>query len=306
MILFTLGAGLSKSIGGILICRFFSALFGAPAVAVGAGSVADLWDLQQGGGIAGMFFILMPFLGSSIAPLVGGYTVQERKDWAWTMWVLIIISGPAWIASFFLRETSQKIILKKRALERGMAPPPKLPAKEALKLLLTVTLLRPVHMLLFEPIIGWMSLYVAFAFGILFAFFDAFPYVFAKTYGFTLGEIGLTYLGIVVGILSAAVIFAVVDKTIYAKAKARVTDPGKIPPPEERLYVCMMGSFLLPASLFWFGWTSKTSVHWIVPVIAGWPFGCGLVLLFVSNVVLFVSQELILTRCMLSWEQVVT
>ena len=57
-------------------------------------------------------------------------------------------------------------------------------------MLVTVTLLRPVHMLLFEPIIGWMSLYVAFAFGILFAFFDAFPYVFANIYGFNIGEVG--------------------------------------------------------------------------------------------------------------------
>ena len=283
MILFTMGAGLSKSIGSLLACRFLSALFGAPAVAVGAGSVADIWDLQQGGGIAGMFFILMPFLGSSVAPLVGGYTVQSRGDWAWTMWVLIMISGPAWIASFFLRESSHKIILQKRALARGMTPPPKPPPKEALKMLVTVTLLRPVHMLLFEPIIGWMSLYVAFAFGILFAFFDAFPYVFANIYGFNIGEVGLTYLGVIVGILSAAVTFAIVDKTIYAKAKARVTVKGKIPPPEERLYVCMMGSIMLPISLFWFAWSSKSSVHWIVPVLAGWPFGWGLVLLFVSQ-----------------------
>jgi len=282
MILFTMGAGLSQNIGSLLVCRFFSALFGAPAVAVGAGSVADLWDMQQGGGIAGMFFILMPFLGSSIAPLVGGYLVQDMADWRWTMWILIIISGPAWVSSFFLRETSQKIILGKRALARGMTTPPKPPPKEAIRLLLMVTLFRPIHMLLTEPIIGWMSLYVAFAFGILFAFFDAFPYVFANLYGFDLGQVGLTYLGIIVGILSAAIAFAVVDKTIYAKAKLRVTDPGKIPPPEERLYVCMIGSVMLPVSLFWFGWTSKVSIHWIVPVLAGWPFGCGLVLLFVS------------------------
>lgn len=282
MILFTVGVAQAKNIGTIIVCRFLSALFGAPAVAVGAGSVADLWDLQQGGGIAGMFFILMPFLGSSIAPVVGNYAVQGRGSWEWTMWVLIIIAGPAWISSFFMSETSQKIILKKRALARGMLPPPKLPPKEAVKMLLTVTLLRPIHMLLFEPIIGWMSLYVAFAFGILFAFFDAFPYVFGRIYGFTLGHVGLTYLGIVVGIFTAAIIFAIVDKTIYAKAKARVSVPGMIPPPEERMYSAMIGSILLPISLFWFAWTARSDVHWIVPILAGWPFGCGLVLLFVS------------------------
>jgi hypothetical protein len=138
-----------------------------------------------------------------------------------------MVGGPAWIGSFLLREMSQKIILKKRALARGMAPPAKLPPKQAIGLLVTVTLTRPVTMLLFEPIIGWMSLYIAFVFGILFAFFDAFPYIFANVYHFTLGQIGLTYLEIIVGILSAAVAFAIVDKTLYAKAKARVTEPGR-------------------------------------------------------------------------------
>jgi MFS family permease len=44
-ILFTMGAGLAHNTGTLLACRFFSSLLGAPAVAVGAGSVADLLDL---------------------------------------------------------------------------------------------------------------------------------------------------------------------------------------------------------------------------------------------------------------------
>jgi hypothetical protein len=32
-----------------------------------------------------MFFILMPFLGSSLGLLVGGYLVQGKHDYTWTM-----------------------------------------------------------------------------------------------------------------------------------------------------------------------------------------------------------------------------
>ncbi|KAL9057984.1 MAG: hypothetical protein Q9162_001976 [Coniocarpon cinnabarinum] len=153
-----MGAGLGKNIGTVLVCRFLASILGAPAVAVGAGSVADLWDMQQGGGIAGMLFVLMPFLGSSLGPLIGGFAVQKQgekpNDWAWTMWVIIIIAGPAWIASFFARESYAKVILAKRAVARGLPQPPKPAPKEALRFLLVVTLLRPVHMLLFEPILG--------------------------------------------------------------------------------------------------------------------------------------------------------
>lgn len=77
--------------------------------------------------------------------------------------------------------------------------------------------------------------------------------------------------------------FAIIDKTVYAKAKARVTEPGKIPPPEERMYSCMMGSLMLPVSLFWFAWTANSDIHWIVPILSGIPFGWGLVLLFVRK-----------------------
>lgn len=37
-ILFTLGAGFSKSFASLIVCRFFAGLTGSPALAVGAGS----------------------------------------------------------------------------------------------------------------------------------------------------------------------------------------------------------------------------------------------------------------------------
>lgn len=41
---------------------------------------------------------------------------------------------------------------------------------------------------------------------------------------------------------------------------------------EGRLYFVCFASILLPVGLFWFGWTSFPSVHWIVPSIA---VGCA-------------------------------
>ncbi|KAL9052299.1 MAG: hypothetical protein Q9162_005501 [Coniocarpon cinnabarinum] len=277
-----MGAGLATNFGTLLVCRFLAAAVGAPSVAVGAGSTADIFDMQEGGAIAGSFFVLMPFLGSAFGPLIGGYAVLRQGDWAWSMWVIIMIAGPAWLCSFFLRETYAKQILKKRAIVRGLEQPPKLPPRAAMKQLLLVTLLRPVHMMLFEPIVSWLSMYVAFTFGILFGFFDAFPYVFSTYYDFDLGQVGLAYIGIIVGIFLAIPTFGIIDRTFYAKSKMRVRGTGKIPPPEERLYACMFGSIALPVAMFWFGWTAKRDVHWIVPILAGVPFGWGLILLFVS------------------------
>lgn len=41
---------------------------------------------------------------------------------------------------------------------------------------------------------------------------------------------------------------------------------------EGRLYFVCGASILLPIGLFWFGWTSFSSIHWIVPSIA---VGCA-------------------------------
>lgn len=42
--------------------------------------------------------------------------------------------------------------------------------------------------------------------------------------------------------------------------------------PEGRLYFSCIESALLPIGLFWFGWSSFSSIHWIVPTIA---VGCA-------------------------------
>ena len=300
-ILFTMATGLAKNFATILVCRFLAGTFGAPAVAVGAGTIADVWDLQRGaGGLATILFVLAPFAGSAIGPLIGGYTIDTRKDWQWLMWVLILVAGPVWLLALVASETSKKELLRRRAITGGHALPPKPPIKVFLKSLFIITLFRPLRMLIFEPIVGSLSLYVSFVFGVMFAFFDAYPYVFQTVYAFSLGQVGLAFLSIVVGFFFAALTSITINKTLFEKAKKEAR-PGKMPLPEKRLYVSMVGSVGIPVSLFWydtisfgcidfglsnvykrFAWTAKASIHWIVPILAGIPFGWGNVCLFVS------------------------
>jgi hypothetical protein len=44
----------------------------------------------------------------------------------------------------------------------------------------------------------------------------------------------------------------------------------------------MVGACAVPIGLFWFAWTNGPSVHWIVSIIAGAPFGFGMVLIFLG------------------------
>lgn len=42
----------------------------------------------------------------------------------------------------------------------------------------------------------------------------------------------------------------------------------------------MVGSIFLPISMFWFGWTGTSGVHWISPIIASAFYCIGTYLLF--------------------------
>jgi hypothetical protein len=146
-------------------------------------------------------------------------------------------------------------------------------------------------MLLTEPIVCFFSIYTAFNFSVLFGFFAAFPYVFGGVYHFNLGEGGLSFLGIGIGCVLATSLYVLIDRMTYQKWTYAAQVKGNMTPldPEHRLYAAMIGSFLLPLGLFWFAWTARAEIHWIVPMIATVPFACGNLLIFCSAVLYLID-----------------
>jgi hypothetical protein len=114
----------------------------------------------------------------------------------------------------------------------------------------------------------------------MFSFFGSYNYVFQSVYHFNQKEIGLTFIGILVGFIFAILSFGIFDATLYRQASIKANGS---PAPEHRLYTAMLGSFMLPIGLFWFAWAPNKDVHWIVPVLAGVPFGWGCLGIFVRS-----------------------
>lgn len=52
--------------------------------------------------------------------------------------------------------------------------------------------------------------------------------------------------------------------------------------PEKRLELAVLCSWSLVISMFWFGWTSGSEIHWISPVLALCLLGIAMLGLFVS------------------------
>ena len=123
-----------------------------------------------------------------------------------------------------MRETYAPVILERKTarlrkvnnnpnlrskLDRGI------PASQILKR----SIVLPLKLLLFSPIVGLISLYVAFAYGLTFLLFATFPAVFDEQYHFGPGVSGLAYLGMGLGYLIGIGIFTgFSDKLLEAQA----------------------------------------------------------------------------------------
>ncbi|KAF2399651.1 putative bicyclomycin resistance protein [Trichodelitschia bisporula] len=282
--LFTLGAGFSKSYASLMVCRFFAGTFGSPVLAIGGGTNADMYP-PRSRAISTAFFIFSPFMGPALGPIIGGFAAQY-KGWRWTQWCILFVSVAVYAAGLPMKETYKKVLLQRRAKKLNLAPPKEnMPTGWArFKFFLAFTLLRPFHMLFFEPIVGFLSLYSAFTFGLLFAYFVAFPYVFIGTYHFTTAQSGLAFVSIGIGCMLSVVTTILTDNLIYQKEhhKAQVNGTVHVSP-EHRLYTAMMGSVGVSVGLFWFAWTARRDVHWAVPIASGIPFAWGNLSIFTSS-----------------------
>ena len=128
-------------------------------------------------------------------------------------------------------------------------------------------------MMFTELVVFLIALYAAFLFGLLFFFFFAYPLVFTPIYGFSLGSRGLAFIGIGIGTVTGNIGFIILFKWFLKRPAFKNVLDAFLGP-------AMIGAIMLPISLFWFGWTARPGVHWIVPILAGVPFGISMMLLF--------------------------
>ena len=154
-------------------------------------------------------------------------------------------------------------------------------------------LLRPVQMLFLEPILLFITLYLAVIYGILYLFFEAYPVSFQEQRGWTNeGVAGLPFIGILVGVLFGVALIVWQTKTRFAR---KLKKHGQVVP-EERLVPMMIASVMLPAGLFWFGWTSNPHIHWAPQVIAGVPIGMGILVIFMQGLNYIIDVYLMLAN----------
>jgi hypothetical protein len=121
--------------------------------------------------------------------------------------------------------------------------------------------------------------FTAILLGILYLFFQAFPFVFIKYHGFDLQTTGLTFLGMLIGM-----IIGTLTDPLWTRLRSYLIQTRLHPiAPELRLPPGILGGILVPLGIFWFAWTAADpSIHPIVPIIGSGFFATGTLLVFSS------------------------
>ena len=122
-----------------------------------------------------------------------------------------------------------------------------------------------------------LCIFSAILLGILYLFFGAFPLVFRTVHGFNLWQVGLSFIGILVGMLVAAAMDPIwhrIRAKLMRELKERTGVEGDSEP-EFRLLPAIAGALCVPAGIFIFAWSMYPWVHWIVPMIGAAVFGTG-------------------------------
>ncbi|KAK3403065.1 major facilitator superfamily domain-containing protein [Sordaria brevicollis] len=292
-VVFSILSAVSVNTAMLVIMRLLAGGASASVQAVGAGTIADIWMPAERGRAMGIFY-LGPLIGPLFSPIIGG-ALSQGFGWRSTMWFLAIYGGCILILiTFALPETLTK--------RKSLPPPPaednklkRVSTRQSVakhsKRAAAITkrfIIDPLEVLLYlryPPVL--VSVYsAAIAFGALFILNISIQTTFhSAPYGFSTIIVGLLYLPSSLGYIVASLVGGRwTDKIMMREARkaGRYDDDGNpIFLPEDRMRENIwLAASLYPAAMIWFGWTAHNGVHWIVPCIANFFFGCGSMLVF--------------------------
>ena len=283
-LLWNILAAVSTNVAMFIIMRLLGGGAAASVQSVGAGTIADIWEVRERGRAMGIYY-LGPLMGPLFAPIIGG-VLGEKLGWRSTLWALVIYGGALLVVLFFglpetlkarqpasseaageneasgptLARTSSRQVAKQRTktgiqwLKRGFLDP--------LKILLYLRF----------PAVAVTVYYAAITFGCLYLLNISIQTTFSKApYNFSTIILGLAYIPNSIGYIITSLFGGKWTDTIMrqeAERAQRRDEKGKlIYRPEDRMRGgTWIAALLYPGALIWYGWTAEKGVVWPVPV----------------------------------------
>ena len=175
-VLLFIPAGLVNNVPGLLVLRFLQGFFGSPCLATAGATIQDMYNILE---LPYMMtiWVAAATLGPSLGPLISGFSVPAL-DWHWSMWEILLLSGPVWAFLFVaLPETSGPNILLRRAQRlrkltgnsnfksQSELDQAKLTASQIVK----ENLYHPLEISIKDPSLAFVQLYSSFCYAIYYS-----------------------------------------------------------------------------------------------------------------------------------------
>ncbi|KAK1593164.1 major facilitator superfamily transporter [Colletotrichum navitas] len=297
-VVFSILSAVSVNISMLIVMRLFSGGASASVQAVGAGTIADIWEPRERGRAMSIFY-LGPLTGPLLAPIIGG-ALSQRFGWRSTMWALSIYGGLVLVMILFcLPETLARpkppAPPARAASEGGKVTLSRTRTTESVKVrskkaaaFLKKSFLDPLSVLLYLrfPPVAITVFFAAITFGALFFVnISVQATLSAAPYGFGELIIGLFYFPAGLGYFMASLLggrWLDVIMAREARKAGRYDADGKlILLPEDRMRENIwIAATVYPASLIYYGWVVEKGLFWFVPCIGLFTFGASSMLVF--------------------------
>ncbi|EME88944.1 uncharacterized protein MYCFIDRAFT_27353, partial [Pseudocercospora fijiensis CIRAD86] len=274
----------AQNLAAVCICRLLAGFFGCSVLVTVPAAMWDIWEPSR----RSMAMCLLAtgiIAGPAVSALFSGYIVQNRAlGWRWPSWVVLISGAFFGLCSWlFGSETSFSFILRQKAKKLGRSTGDwalHATADDPGMNFAVITenyICRPLTLLLTEPILFFITLYVSYAYALLYLLVEIFPFTYESERRWTSSAAGLPFIAVISGVLLGSLVASLFLANRYTPRLKKYHSP------EDLFLTFLVGSAALPIGLFLFGWTSARHISAGYEIAAGVFLGAGILLVFLQG-----------------------
>ena len=278
--------GLAQNFATLIVVRFFSGGCVQLLANASAGIASNVFEGDRARSIPISLYVGIYLAATSIGPVIGS-SIFQSLSWRWIGYIELI-----WTATLFpifvigFPESRGSIILLAKAKRLRHKGENAYTSEELdrvpLYQVLAKSVQRPLYMLCTEPVVFVATLWAAFSLGTIYLFTQSVEQVYGELYGWDAVQAGYVQIAIVVGEMLGWGFCVFANRWYYASAAVNTEIPGT-PIPEARLYASVLGGFFgVTGGMLVYGWTSHSSINWMVPTVGLAMVGFGTTTVVVS------------------------
>lgn len=105
----------------IFIFRFLAGACGSSPLVINSAAFADYWAPTDRGKATAIYSATI-YVGPTLGPIVGSFTVQSHLGWPWTTWITMIMGALLGLLAFaFVPETYHPVLVHRKAKRLGLS-----------------------------------------------------------------------------------------------------------------------------------------------------------------------------------------